>query len=75
MINLNHLKDVDENYWQHLRWCVYSVAIFILMIPLALIHGVFPFLLSNVPDRVMISYLRAFKNRRVITGQEKRLPE
>ena len=37
-------------------------------------HGVFPFLLANVPDKVMAKYLANFKARRVNTGQEERNP-
>jgi hypothetical protein len=75
IVDFNHLTIVDESYWQHLKWCLYSTYVFFIMIFLALIHGFFPFLLSNVPDRVMITYLRKFKERRVDTGQEERLPE
>jgi hypothetical protein len=41
------------------------------MIPIAIIHGLFPMLLANVPDNIMVNYLKTFKNRRVPTGQEK----
>lgn len=75
ILNTKHLLQVNETYWQHLNWCLYSVFIFIIMIPLALIHGIFPFLFSNLPDKVMISYLRNFKKRRIQTGQEERTPE
>ena len=40
------------------------------MIPIALIHGFFPFLLANLPDRIMARYLNNFKKRRMATGQE-----
>lgn len=75
IIDFDHLRNVNESYLQHLKWCLYSTYIFFIMIFLALVHGFFPFLLSNVPDRVMISYLRKFKERRISTGQEERLPE
>ena len=71
LINFNHLSDVKESYWQHLHWCLYSTYIFIIMIPIAIIHGLFPMLLANVPDNIMVNYLKTFKNRRVPTGQEK----
>ena len=74
LIQLNHLSTVGESYWQHLWWCLYSTFIFIIMIPLAIIHGFFPFLLANVPDKVMAKYLANFKARRVNTGQEERNP-
>jgi hypothetical protein len=75
IIDFKHLSTVGETYWQHLNWCLYSTLVFIVMIPLAFLHGLFPFLFSNLPDKVMISYLRNFKNRRINTGQEERRPE
>tara|TARA_B100000941_G_scaffold283954_1_gene254129 strand:+ start:862 stop:1008 length:147 start_codon:yes stop_codon:yes gene_type:complete len=42
------------------------------MIPIALIHGFFPILLANVPDKIMARYLNNFKKRRMATGQEER---
>lgn len=75
LIELNHLSIVGESYWKHLHWCLYSTAIFVVMIPLALIHGLFPMLLANVPDKVMHTYLTKFKARRKLTGQADRLPD
>tara|TARA_B110000503_G_C7169827_1_gene423778 strand:+ start:1430 stop:1570 length:141 start_codon:yes stop_codon:yes gene_type:complete len=42
------------------------------MIPIALLHGIFPFFLANVPDRIMANYLKNFKERRTATGQAER---
>jgi hypothetical protein len=75
MIEHNHLTRVGETYWQHLSWCLYSTVVFAVLIPIALIHGVFPFLLANVPDRIMTEYVRRFRARRVRTGQEESNPE
>lgn len=72
MIDLKHLSTVGETYWQHLRWCLYSVYIYMIMIPIALIHGLFPFLLANVPDKIMADYFAKFKARRTMTGQADR---
>lgn len=72
MIDLKHLSTVGETYWQHLQWCLYSTWIFLIMIPIALIHGFFPFLLANVPDKIMADYLANFKKRRTVTGQADR---
>jgi hypothetical protein len=72
VIDIKHLSQVGETYWQHLSWCLYSTLVFVVMIPLAILHGLFPFLFANVPDKIMISYLQNFKNRRIKTGQEER---
>ena len=74
IIDLKHLPTVGETYWQHLHWCLYSTLIFIIMIPIALIHGFFPIVLANLPDRIMADYLRNFKKRRVATGQAEKYP-
>lgn len=75
IFDFSHLNTVGETYWQHLRWCLYSTGVFVVMIFLAVAHGIFPFLFANLPDRVMISYLRNFRKRRYETGQAERLPE
>ena len=73
-LDLKHLSTVDESYWQHLHWCLYSIGIFIILIPIALIHGFFPILLANVPDNIMLKYVEKFKDRRIATGQEESNP-
>jgi len=75
LVDFSHLKTVGETYWQHFSWCVYAVATFVYMIVLSTIHGIFPFLIPNYPDRVMVRFLEKFKSRRVRTGQADRLPE
>jgi hypothetical protein len=74
VLDLKHLSTVGESYWQHLHWCLYSIGIFIILIPIALIHGFFPILLANVPDNIMLKYVRKFKDRRISTGQEESNP-
>lgn len=71
----SHLSDVGETYNQHLSWCLYSTYIYLIMIPIALIHGIFPFLLANLPDRIMHGYMQKFKARRALTGQAENLPD
>lgn len=71
----NHTKNVGETYWQHLHWCLYSTMIFIILIPVALIHGFFPFLLPDAPDTIVIKWTRKFRERRERTGQADRRPE
>lgn len=74
-IDFNHTKNVGETYWQHLSWTLYATMIFVIMIPIAVIHGLFPFLLANVPDRIMVRFYNKFRSRRVATGQAERYPE
>ena len=74
ILDLKHLSIVGETYWQHLHWCLYSAFIFVILIPIGLIHGFFPMLLANVPDNIMEKYVKNFKDRRIKTGQAERNP-
>jgi hypothetical protein len=74
VLDLKHLSIVGESYWQHLYWCLYSAFIFAILIPIGLIHGFFPMFLANVPDNIMMKYVKNFKDRRIKTGQEESNP-
>ena len=71
---MQQLSIVGESYGQHLHWCLYSISVYAIMIPIALIHGFFPMLLANVPDDIMKQYLKKFDDRRTTTGQAERNP-
>lgn len=75
VIDFRHLKVVGESYWQHLSWCMYASSVFVLMIILSVIHGLFPFLLANTPDKVLVNFINKFRERRERTGQAQRYPE
>ena len=53
---------------------VYIAFIFAILIPIGLIHGFFPIILANVPDNIMLKYVKKFKDRRIKTGQEESNP-
>jgi len=74
LIDFQHLTIVGESYRKHLHWCIYSTLVYVIMIPVALIHGFFPMLLANVPDNIMAHYFKKFNNRRTITGQSEKNP-
>lgn len=46
-MNFNHLNEVGETYWEHL-WCTIKYCcLFIGLSIVILIHGIFPFILTN----------------------------
>ena len=71
----HHTKNVNEPYWRHLVWCFYAAGIYALLLPIALIHGLFPFLLPDAPDYILVNFLRKFRERREKTGQAEKRPE
>ena len=75
LIDFNHTASVGETYWQHFTWCAYATMTFVVMIFLSIVHGLFPFLLANVPDRVLVNFMNKFRSRRIRTGQADRYPE
>ena len=48
MIDLKHLKDVKLNYIKHLRFTWFESIRGILVMLGLIIHGVFPFILTNM---------------------------
>jgi len=75
VFDLKHLEKVSESWWTHFKWAYGSILVFIIMIFLALIHGLFPFLLANWPDRLLNWYIAKFQDRRVRTGQSLTIKE
>lgn len=75
LIDRHHLKTVGETYWQHLRWAWGSALVFALLVPLAIVHGLLPWLFAGWPDRVLVKYIDRFRARRVRTGQAQQHPE
>jgi hypothetical protein len=74
-IDPDHLGTVGETYWQHLRWAWGSALVFALLVPLALLHGLMPWMFPGWPDRVLVKYIERFRARRQRTGQAQQFPE
>lgn len=71
----NHTKNVKETYWEHFTWCMYSTMMFAIILPVGFIHGIFPFLLPEAPDALVVKWTRKFRERRQRTGQAGSRPE
>ena len=64
-----HLSNVGETYWQHLFWTIRAFVHLSSVAVVGLLHGIFPFLFADVPDRMVLPWVRAFLARREKTGQ------
>lgn len=70
-----HLKTVNETYWQHLSWVLYSTVMLLAIAVVGFIHGVFPFLFPEAPDALAVRWNKKFRERRERTGQSNTRPE
>ena len=58
MINFNHLDQVEETYFQHLKFALWAGFILTLLGIVSIIHAIFPFLFSRIPDKIFRYFLR-----------------
>ena len=53
MKNLNeHLDQVGETYWEHLRFGVWAAGICLLLSVTSFVHAIFPFILPRKPEKI-----------------------
>jgi hypothetical protein len=52
LFNKNHLREVEESYWEHFKFGIWAAGVFLLLFLIGTIHAVFPFLFSRHPDRI-----------------------
>lgn len=60
---MNHLKSVNMTYFQHLKQTLYFFAIFQKLSIVAVIHGVFPNLLTSVISKTVRKLDKDFRIR------------
>lgn len=70
-----HCKDVGETYFEHLWWTIRAFVWLTAVAIIGLIHGIFPFIFADTPDRLILPWVEKFRARRVRTGQAARRPE
>lgn len=62
---MNHLKDVDENYFKHgLTALWFSANLFYLFV-VALIHAIFPFIFINETSKGIFSLAERIEERKL----------
>lgn len=63
MINFKHLQQVEESYFEHLKFSLWAGFILIILGIVSVIHGIFPFLFSRVPDKIFNYFLKHSSER------------
>lgn len=51
-INFKHLEQVEETYWQHFKFAFWAGCVLFVLSIFSLVHAVFPFMFSRVPDKI-----------------------
>lgn len=70
----NHTKNVGETYQEHGMWCLKAFLKLQLVSWVGLMHGIFPFLFADTPDKLITPWVKKFIVRRGLTGQEEARP-
>lgn len=63
MINFDHLSQVEETYFQHLRFALWAGAVLIVLGVVSIIHAVFPFMFDRIPDKIFRYFLEKSNER------------
>lgn len=58
MLNFKHLSQVEETYLQHFKFAVWAGVVLLLLGIVSIIHAIFPFFLSRVPDKIFRYFLK-----------------
>lgn len=71
----NHTKNVGETYFEHFKWCLKAFLHLQAVAWVGILHGIFPFLFADTPDKMVLPWVEKFRARRIKTGQAERRPE
>jgi len=63
MIDLDHLYRVKENYFVHLAYTVRLAIGFVFLACISIIHGLFPFILTNTVSKQVDVLNKKLKER------------
>lgn len=63
LINFQHLKQVEESYWQHFKFATWAGFYLVYLGVVSLVHGVFPFFAARYPDQLFQKFLEKSKSR------------
>lgn len=63
MINFHHLDQVEESYFEHLRFAIWAGGVFLLLGTVSIIHAIFPFVLSRTPDKIYRYFVKKSQDR------------
>ncbi len=57
ILNFQHLKQVEESYWQHFKFASWAGFYLIYLGLVSLLHAIFPFLVARYPDKLFRDFL------------------
>lgn len=63
MINFKHLDQVEETYLEHFRFAFWAGCVLMVLGVISIIHAVFPFLFSRLPDKIYQYFKKHSKSR------------
>lgn len=61
--NFHHLSQVEETYFEHFRFAIWAGLVMILLGVVSIIHAIFPFLFSRLPDKIYRYFQTKSKER------------
>jgi len=61
--NIYHLTQVEETYWQHLKFSLWASLILSMIAFLSFVHAFFPFLFTRFPDKLYKYFIKSSQNR------------
>lgn len=73
MINFQHLVQVEETYFEHLRFASWASAVLFILSVVSIIHAIFPFLFDRVPDKIFRYFIVQSEER--VTRVNKKLKQ
>jgi len=63
IFNFKHLTQVEETYFQHLKFGIWAGIVLLTLGIISTIHALFPFFLSRWPDRLYRYFVRNSSTR------------
>ena len=69
LFDKNHLKSVNETWWQHFSWIMMANWTYIQLLVVGTIHAICPFLFPGWGDKVLGKLVDSFLARRKRTGR------
>jgi len=62
-MNPKHLSQVEETYFEHFRFAMWAGLVMLLLGIVSIIHAIFPFLFSRMPDKIYRYFQTKSKKR------------
>jgi len=63
LFNIYHLKQVEETYWQHLKFGIWASVVLFAISVISFVHSFFPFFAARVPDKLYQYFVNRSKER------------